>query len=184
ETVSVLSDRSLEDWRVVLAETGADSLTATRIRRAMRYVEGDRFLATYGDGVSDVDLEALLAHHKKTGKLATVTAVHPSSRFGELELHGDVVHSFAEKPQTADGWINGGFFVFERDAFDIVRTEANMSLEQGVLERLAKAGELAVYRHHGFWQCMDTVREMQLLEDLWREDRAPWHTWKPCRLSA
>ncbi|HEY0834539.1 MAG TPA: glucose-1-phosphate cytidylyltransferase [Azospirillum sp.] len=165
------------DWRVTLAETGGDSLTGRRILTALKHVRGDRFLATYGDGVANVDIDALLAHHKRTGRLATVTAVHPSSRFGELGLSGDLVHSFREKPQVAEGWINGGFFVFEKAAFDGFDPTMNCALEDGILERLASRGELSVYRHSGFWQCMDTYREMQLLNEMWETGRAPWRVW-------
>ena len=176
-TVEELSNGVDEDWRVVLAETGYDSLTGTRIRKALKYVRGNQFMATYGDGVCDVDLTALLRHHEAKGALATVTAVHPSSRYGELAIANGAVRTFREKPQVTDGWINGGFFVFERSAFDRLRGDGNESLEQGVLEHLAKNGELSVYQHPGFWQCMDTYREMQLLNGMWEQGRAPWRTW-------
>lgn len=176
--IETLSNGFDEDWRVVLAETGKDTLTGARIRRALRYVRGDTFFATYGDGLSDVDLDALLAHHRQSGKLATVTAVHPSSRYGELAIADGMVKTFAEKPQTTSGWINGGFLVFEKAAFDRVRLEDDsVSLEQGVLEYLAADNQLAVYQHPGFWQCMDTYREMQLLNEMWADGRAPWRTW-------
>jgi glucose-1-phosphate cytidylyltransferase len=173
-----------EDWRVVLAETGRDALTGSRMRRALGHVKGDIFFATYGDGVSDVDLDRLLAHHLASGKPATVTAVRPSSRFGELSISKGLVKSFHEKPQVAEGWINGGFFVFHRRALDLVRPGEDVALEEAVLERLAAIGELAVYQHHGFWQSMDTYREMQLLNDMWARGRAPWMVWREQRLSA
>lgn len=176
-TVEELSNGVDEDWRIVLAETGYDSLTGTRIRKALKYVRGSQFMATYGDGVCDVDLNALLRHHEAKGALATVTAVHPSSRYGELAIANGAVRTFREKPQVTDGWINGGFFVFERNAFDRLGGDGNESLEQGVLEHLAKNGELSVYQHPGFWQCMDTYREMQLLNGMWEQGRAPWRTW-------
>lgn len=165
------------DAKVMLAETGADSLTGRRILKALPYVHGDTFMATYGDAVADVDLDALLATHRRMGKLATVTAVHPSSRFGELGIDGEVIHSFAEKPQTAQGWINGGYFVFEKRAFERLDPTLNQPLETGLLEQLAAQGELAVHRHDGFWQCMDTYREMQLLNELWDQGKAPWRIW-------
>ncbi len=174
---SLGSNGSHEDWRVLLAETGAESQTGRRIQIALKYLKGDTFLATYGDGVANVDIERLIAHHRAMGKLATVTAVHPSSRFGELGITGDTVHSFAEKPQVASGWINGGFMVFEKRAFSEVPLNENVPLETGMLEVLARRGQLAVYRHEGFWQCMDTFREMQLLNDLWSSGQAPWRTW-------
>lgn len=178
-SVETLSNGFDENWRVVLAETGRDTLTGSRIRRALRYVKGDTFFATYGDGVSDVDLAALLAHHRRSGRLATVTAVHPSSRYGELAIEGGVVRTFREKPQVTQGWINGGFLVFEKAAFDRVPTHRDdVSLEQGVLEALAAEGQLAVYQHPGFWQCMDTYREMQMLNEIWAGGAAPWKTWR------
>jgi glucose-1-phosphate cytidylyltransferase len=175
--IEELSNGIDEDWRVILAETGHDSLTGTRIRRALKYVRGNRFMATYGDGVCNVDLPALVSHHENAGRLATVTAVHPSSRYGELAIQDGVVRTFREKPQVNDGWINGGFFVFERDAFNGVNEAENPSLEQGVLENLAQDNQLAVYQHPGFWQCMDTFREMQMLNDMWEKGHAPWKTW-------
>ncbi|WP_211102962.1 glucose-1-phosphate cytidylyltransferase [Azospirillum sp. B21] len=166
-----------EDWEVVLVETGARAETGLRIQQALKYIQGDRFFATYGDGVCDVDIGTVFEHHRSLGKLATVCAVHPSSRFGELGLSGDIVHAFAEKPQVTDGWINGGFFVFEKRAFQLFDPTADVSLESGVLEKLAAMKELAVFRHDGFWQCMDTFRETQLLNSLWLENRAPWRLW-------
>lgn len=183
-SVEPLSHGCEEDWRVIMADTGRDTLTGTRMKLALKYIEGSTFLATYGDGVSDIDLDALLAHHRSTGKLATVTAVRPSSRFGELAIQGNIVSNFREKPQVTEGWINGGFFVFEKRAFDRVRPVDDVSLEDGVLETLAAQGELAVYKHHGFWQSMDTYREMLLLNDSWNSGNAPWHIWQECRLSA
>lgn len=168
---------NVEDWRVTLMETGRSTLTGLRLKRAVNRIAGERFFATYGDGVADIDVNALLEHHAAAGKLATVTAVHPSSRFGELELDGHIVSSFAEKPQVGQGWINGGFFVFEKRAFDLLGEDDDISLEDGLLARLAEIGELAVYRHDGFWQCMDTYREMQLLNQMWRGGDAPWRVW-------
>lgn len=175
--IETLSNGFDEDWRVVLAETGKETLTGSRITQALRYVRGNTFFATYGDGVSDVDLDALLAHHRKSGKLATVTAVHPSSRYGELAIADGAVKTFHEKPQVNAGWINGGFLAIEKAAFDRVRPDDNIGLEQGVLEYLAAENQLAVYQHPGFWQCMDTFREMQLLNEMWAGGNAPWHTW-------
>jgi glucose-1-phosphate cytidylyltransferase len=165
------------DARVVLAETGLESLTGWRILKALPHIEGDTFLATYGDAVADVDLDALMETHRQMGRLATVTAVHPSSRFGELAIDGGMITSFAEKPQVTQGWINGGYFVFNRRAFDLLDPEKNEPLETGLLERLAGIGELAVHQHSGFWQCMDTYREMQLLNDMWHKGQAPWRVW-------
>ncbi|QUD87223.1 glucose-1-phosphate cytidylyltransferase [Phenylobacterium montanum] len=165
------------DCRVVLAETGHDSLTGRRILKALKHVRGDIFLATYGDAVADVEIDELIETHQRMGKLATVTAVHPSSRFGELAIDGGVIRSFAEKPQVTEGWINGGYFVFQKKAFELLHEDQNEPLETALLEQLARMGELAVHHHRGFWQCMDTFREMQLLNDLWTSGAAPWRVW-------
>lgn len=183
-TVETLSNGYDENWRVVLAETGAETLTGSRIVRALKYVRGETFFATYGDGVANVDLDGLLAHHVQSRRAATVTAVRPSSRYGELAIDGGRVTSFHEKPQVDDGWINGGFFVFQKRAFDRLRPDENVTLEEAVLETLATETQLAVYKHRNFWQCMDTYREMKLLNDMWESGRAPWQVWRTCRLSA
>jgi glucose-1-phosphate cytidylyltransferase len=162
-----------DGWRVTLADTGEKTLTGGRIKRIARYVEGERFMATYGDGVADLDIKRLLAFHQQQGRLATVTAVRPSSRYGELAISHGRASGFREKPQVHEGWINGGFFVFEPAVFDLIEEEQE-SIEEGLLVRLVERGELAVYQHEGFWQCMDTYREMELLNALWASDRAPW----------
>jgi len=167
-----------DDWNVILAETGQDSQTGARIKKILPYIENDRFFATYGDGVADVDLAALLQQHMEHEKQATVTAVHPSSRFGELDINKGLARSFVEKPQVQEGWINGGFFVFEKSAFSNTPNQDDLVLESGVLEKLASSEQLAVYAHTGFWQCMDTVRENQLLNEVWRSGAAPWNVWK------
>lgn len=163
-------------WRVTLSETGEKALTGGRLRKVAPYLDTDTFMVTYGDGVADVDITALLAFHKKNGRMGTVTAVRPSSRFGELQVEGGLAKDFQEKPQTQEGWINGGFFVFERAALDLISGDEE-SLEQGLLGKLAERKQLAVYQHNGFWQCMDTFREMELLNELWKENRAPWAKW-------
>jgi len=163
-------------WQVTLAETGETTLTGSRLKRIESYLTGDRFMVTYGDGVADVDISRLLAFHEAHGKLGTVTAVRPSSRFGELSIQNDMVQVFKEKPQVGEGWINGGFFIFERAVLDLIKTD-DESLEQGLLMKLASLKELAVYQHEGFWQCMDTYREMVLLNDLWQSNKAPWAAW-------
>ena len=175
--METLSSDNKEDWRVVLAETGGEALTGLRIKRATPYLRGDVFFATYGDGLCDVDINALYEFHKKSGRLATVTAVHPSSRFGELDIKDGAVHTFREEPQVTEGWINGGFFVFEKEIFNRMGLDDNISLEQGVLESLAEEGQLSVYQHPGFWQCMDTYREMEVLNKLWSSRKAPWQLW-------
>lgn len=160
-------------WRVTLAETGETTLTGGRLKRVQPYIDGERFMVTYGDGVADINIKDLLAYHKTHKKLGTVTAVRPSSRFGELSIENGMVKVFQEKPQVHAGWINGGFFVFEREVLDLMAGD-NESLEQGLLVQLAARKELAVYQHSGFWQCMDTYREMRLLNDLWQSAKAPW----------
>ncbi|MGL4296340.1 MAG: glucose-1-phosphate cytidylyltransferase [Aestuariivirga sp.] len=164
-------------WKIRIQDTGIDTQTGARLKQAMRYVDDDIFLATYGDGVANVDINKLVAHHKASGKLATVTAVRPSSRFGELGLKDDVVTSFQEKPQTGQGWINGGFFVFSKSIFQSLPDDPKITLEEGVLRDLSKARELGVYRHDGFWQCMDTLREKKLLESYWQSGTVPWMLW-------
>ncbi len=175
--VEVLSDHAEAGWRVTLAETGEKTLTGGRLRRVASYLGRERFMVTYGDGVADIDIKRLLAFHEAHGKLGTITAVRPSSRFGEVMIERGVVRAFAEKPQVQAGWINGGFFVFQPEVLDLL-TGDEESLEQSVLEKLTAMKQLAVYEHHGFWQCMDTYREMELLNDLWARDRASWAVWR------
>jgi glucose-1-phosphate cytidylyltransferase len=164
-------------WRVTLAETGEATLTAGRLGRVARYLDGPQFMVTYGDGVADIDLDQLVAFHRGHGKLATLTAVRPSSRFGEVVIENHLVQVFQEKPQVHGGWINGGFFVFERGVLDLIAGDEE-NLEQSLLTKLTGMQQLAVYQHHGFWQCMDTPREMDLLNELWRQDKAAWAMWR------
>jgi glucose-1-phosphate cytidylyltransferase len=140
------------------------------------YLKGDTFMVTYGDGVADVDLKALLAFHRKQGKIATITAVRPPARFGGLLFDGDSVAQFTEKPQAGEGWINGGFLVCEPAIFDYLINDST-SLEAETLEKLAAAGQLAAYKHNGFWQCMDTLRDKKILEELWQQGQPPWKVW-------
>jgi glucose-1-phosphate cytidylyltransferase len=163
-------------WRVAVVDTGQDTMTGGRILRLRRLLERDTFMVTYGDGLGNVDLTALVRFHQAHGRLATVTAVRPPSRFGGLELDGDSVREFSEKPQTGAGWINGGFFVFEPGVFDYLGDDATI-LERDPLERLAADGQLMAFRHEGFWQPMDTIREKQILESHWARG-APWKTWR------
>lgn len=164
-------------WEITLAETGGKTLTGGRVKRVARYLESKPFMVTYGDGVADIDIQALVTHHNSHGKLATVTAVRPSSRFGELAVEGGMVRVFREKPQVEEGWINGGFFVFQPEVLDLIDGDEE-TLEAGVLTRLASMNQLVVYQHRGFWQCMDTHREMELLNDLWRSGQAAWARWR------
>ena len=162
-----------EDWTVHLIDTGLTTNTGGRVRRVADWVRGGPFMLTYGDGVSDVNLQNLVRFHRSHGKLATITAVRPPARFGGLEFDGDLVRTFTEKPQTGEGWINGGFFVFEPAVLDYIGGD-DESLENDVLPRLVARRELAAYRHDRFWQCMDTLRDKRYLESLWQDGRAPW----------
>lgn len=163
-----------EDWRVCLMDTGASTQTGGRLLRLKPLLQsGGTFMLTYGDGVSDVDLNALLAFHRSHGRLATVTAVRPPARFGDLCIEDDRVSHFEEKPQAGEGWINGGFFVFEPGVLDYIADDATI-LERAPLEQLASKGHLAAYRHAGYWQSMDTLRDKHALEELWASGHAPW----------
>lgn len=166
-----------EDWEVTLADTGLEAMTGARIKRIERYIDADRFCLTYGDGLSNVDLHRLMAYHQSHGKLATMTAVHPPSRFGTMEFDGDRISSFAEKPNSGEGYINGGFFVCERGVFDYLEYDDSCIFERAPMERLANTGELMAYRHAGYWQCMDTIRDAKLLNDLWTSGESPWRVW-------
>jgi glucose-1-phosphate cytidylyltransferase len=172
----VLHDRHHLDWTVDLVDTGQGTATGGRIKRLKDWMGAGTFMLTWGDGVSDIDLDRLLAFHRSHGKLATMTAVRPPARFGHLEFDGDRVAKFDEKPQTSEGWINGAFFILEPGVFDYVEGD-DTQWEKEPLERLAADGELMAYRHESFWQCMDTVRDKKLLEKLWAEGDAPWKTW-------
>ncbi len=163
----------LPDWNVAPIDTGAKTMTGGRIRRLEAFIGNETFMATYGDGVADIDINKLVDFHKSHGKLATVTAVHPPARFGCLDMQDGMVCRFAEKPQTGEGWINGGFFVFEPEVFQYLEGD-DCVLEKSPLERLSQDQQLMAYCHDGFWQPMDTLREKQLLEELWNNNKAPW----------
>ena len=160
------------DWKVTLINTGDDSMTGGRVKRLQNLIGKETCMLTYGDGVADIDLNSLLAFHRSHGKMITVSAVRPGARFGELEMDGPRVLSCKEKPQMHDGWINGGYFVVEPEFFDLIAGDSTM-LEREPMEQATKAGELMAYRHEGFWHCMDTKRDHELLESLWTEG-APW----------
>ncbi|MDF1522389.1 MAG: glucose-1-phosphate cytidylyltransferase [Trueperaceae bacterium] len=164
------------DWVVHLVDTGLHTQTGGRLRRLREWIQDDTFLMTYGDGVADIDLNELIRFHRDHGKLATVTAVRPPSRFGNLAFTGDVVTDFYEKHDVDDTRINGGYFVLEPGVIDYVDGD-DVPWERAPLERLASEGQLVGYRHHGFWSCMDTLKERNMLEDLWREGQAPWCIW-------
>jgi len=171
-----IHDGKRQDWRVELIDTGTPTLTGGRIKRLRPYIGEKTFMLTWGDGVSDINLNELLEFHRSHGKLATLTAVRPPARFGHLEFEGDNVVQFSEKPQTAEGWINGAFFVLEPGIFDYI--EGDMTQwEREPLERLAADGQLMAYRHASFWQCMDTLRDKRLLQDIWDSGDAPWKVW-------
>ncbi|EMY69399.1 glucose-1-phosphate cytidylyltransferase [Leptospira vanthielii] len=161
------------DWLITLVDTGVNSLTGGRVKRLQNFIGNEPFLLTYGDGVSDVNIKTLVEFHKSHGKMVTVTAVHPAARFGELDIQDGLVKSFQEKPQTTRGWINGGYFVIEPEFFELIAGDSTV-LEKEPLELVAKMGELMAYEHEGFWQCMDTKRDKDYLEDLWISGNAPW----------
>ncbi|ABQ90762.1 glucose-1-phosphate cytidylyltransferase [Roseiflexus sp. RS-1] len=165
------------DWNVELIDTGIPTNTGGRIKRLAPYLGNETFMLTWGDGVSDVNLHALLAFHRSHGKLATLTAVRPPARFGHLELDGDRITEFNEKPQTGEGWINGAFFVLEPAVFDYIDGD-DTAWEREPLQRLAREGQLMAYKHTSFWQCMDTLRDKKLLESLWQTGKAPWKIWE------
>jgi glucose-1-phosphate cytidylyltransferase len=177
DAIRVLGAATDEGWEVTLAETGLHAMTGCRVKRIEKYVTGDNFLMTYGDGVADVDIPSLLAFHRSHGRIATVTTVRPPSRFGEIELDGDRVVEFDEKPAVARGFINGGFFVLNRRMFARLPDDPGLVFEQAPLKQLARDGELMAYRHEGFWQPMDSSREHKYLNDLWNSGAAPWKTW-------
>ena len=163
-------------WKIDLIDTGAPTQTGGRIKRLKDLIGGETFMVTYADGLARIDLHALLSFHRSHGKLATVTAVHPPSRFGKIILDGNLVQQFAEKPASGDGWINGGFYVFEPQVLDYIDGDST-ALERQPMERLAKEGQLAAYKHDGFWQMMDNLQEKNLLEELWASGNAPWRIW-------
>lgn len=166
-----------EDWQVTLAETGSRAMTGARIKRIEKYINCELFCLTYGDGVSDVSIDKTVDFHLSHKKTATVTGVKPPSRFGELIISDNTVIEFGEKPQVRSGMINGGFFVFSRGVFDYLSDDDSCTLEKEPLENLAREGNLMVYQHDGFWQCMDTVRDMNLLNDYWKSGDIPWKVW-------
>ena len=161
------------DWKVTLANTGLKTMTGGRVKRLKSFIGNEPFMLTYGDGVSDIDLDALLKFHKSHGKMVTVSAVHPIARFGELNIEDQKVVTFQEKPQITQGWINGGYFIIEPSFFDLIDNDDTI-LEREPLERAAELGELMAYHHDGFWQCMDTKRDRESLEELWAAGNAPW----------
>lgn len=173
----VIADPVHEDWNITLAQTGVDTMTASRVKKIEKYIDGSLFMLTYGDGLSNMNIKELLEFHRSQGKIGTVTGVHPSSRFGELVIENERVVDFLEKPQVQNGLVNGGFFVFDRRFFGYLPDDDSCVLEKEPLERLAADGELCVYKHTGFWACMDTQRDFQLLNNIWNSEAPPWKVW-------
>jgi len=161
------------NWKVTLVHTGQESMTGGRVKRMQSFIGSEPFLLTYGDGVADINIDELVKFHKSHGKMVTVSAVHPGARFGELDMNDGMVSSFKEKPQMTQGWINGGFFVIEPEFFDFIDSDKTI-LEREPLEKVAELGQLMAYKHGGFWQCMDTKRDKDVLEELWKSGGAPW----------
>jgi glucose-1-phosphate cytidylyltransferase len=176
EVKCATAEAERENWRVLLADTGANTMTGGRLARLKPVVGSETFMLTYGDGVANVDVNKLLAFHRSQGRLATLTAVRPPARFGTMSFEGDIVVDFKEKSQQSEGWINGGFFVFEPGIFDYLRDD-NTILESDALEKLSQDRQLAAYKHDGFWQCMDTLRDRNSLAEAWQSQRAPWKIW-------
>jgi glucose-1-phosphate cytidylyltransferase len=164
-------------WQITLANTGERALKGARLKRVERYIKDDTFMMTYGDGVADVDIRALLAFHHHHGKLATLTGINPAARFGKLKVKGNQVENFCEKPEDDGSLVNGGFFVFNRKIFDYLSIDEWCDLEKGPLEKIAEQGQLMIYKHTGFWACMDTLRDMDYLNDLWQQNNASWKIW-------
>ncbi len=168
-----------EDWTVTLAETGEESMTAYRLRLVQRHIaQGEPFLFTYGDGLSNIDLNATIQEHQRSGKICTISAVHPAGRFGALKVEGDgAIHTFVEKPQVEEVYVNGGFMVCDHRVFKYLPDDPKVMFEFGPIASLVRDGQLQSFRHEGFWQPMDTYQENQYLNQLWREGKAPWKVW-------
>lgn len=172
-SIEYINERK-RNWKVTLLETGENSMTGGRVKRLEKHIGNETFMLTYGDAVSDININELVNFHKKHGKIGTVTSVHPTARFGELDIDKkNVVTSFEEKPQTRQGWVNGGFFVFEPSFFDYIQDDRTV-LEREPLEKISSKGELIAFKHAGFWQSMDTVRDRNLLEEMWKRGETPW----------
>ncbi|MEG1427803.1 MAG: glucose-1-phosphate cytidylyltransferase, partial [Oscillospiraceae bacterium] len=178
ENKITIHNNESEPWRVTLIDTGLNTMTGGRLKRVQKHIGREPFMLTYGDGVSDVNIPALLRHHQERGGIATLTAIRPEGRFGILDIDNstDTIRNFAEKRREDVGFINGGFMVFEPEIFDFI-TDDTTVLEKEPLERIAKLGKLSAYKHDGFWQCMDTLRDKQVLEKYWESGKAPWKNW-------
>lgn len=178
ESMFIQHSHSEAGWKITLADTGEKTLKGARLKKVEKYIDGEIFMMSYGDGVSDVNIDELLDFHKSHGKMATVTGINSSSQFGELKIEGNNVTSFKEKPQNKENYINGGYFVFNRSIFDYLTKDDSCDLETDALGRIARDGQLMVYKHKGFWACMDTLRDMDYLNKLWDNDQAKWKIWK------
>ena len=177
ENKMVVHNNNTEPWKVTLVDTGLNTMTGGRIKRVKDYIGDEAFMLTYGDGVSDVDINELVKFHKSHGKIATMTAIQPGGKFGMLDIdESESIENFKEKSKEDGGWINGGFMVLEPKIIDYIEGDAT-TFEREPLETVAKEGQLKAYKHHGFWQCMDTLRDKELLEKLWSEDKASWKVW-------
>lgn len=177
ENKMTIHNNNAEPWKVTLIDTGLNTMTGGRIKRVKDYIGNETFMLTYGDGVSDIDIKALTDFHETHGKTATITAIQPGGRFGTLDIDKDqTINSFKEKSKEDGGWINGGFMILNPQMIDYIKDDSTV-FEKQPLENIAKEGQLAAYKHHGFWQCMDTLRDKQLLEDLWTKNKAPWKVW-------
>jgi glucose-1-phosphate cytidylyltransferase len=176
ENTTEIHQQFAEPWKVTLVDTGEETMTGGRLKRVQPYIGDETFCLTYGDGVSDIDISKLIAKHKSNGLAATVTSIQPPGRYGSLDIRGDRVIDFYEKPSGDGAWINGGFFILEPSVMNLIEGDDTI-WEQEPMRKLAKNGQLASYKHDGFWQAMDTLREKNLLEELWQSDRAPWKSW-------
>jgi glucose-1-phosphate cytidylyltransferase len=176
--IDIHKKNSIEDFKVTLVDTGLETMTGGRVLAAERYIDSDDFMLTYGDGVSNINIKKLFEFHKGHGKIGTVTGVHPDSRFGELYIKDDTVERFSEKPQITDGFINGGFFIFKSSFFKYLKKHGDCFFEQSPMRDLTRDKHLKAYKHDGFWQCMDTVKDSKYLNDLWEKGNAPWKVWK------
>jgi glucose-1-phosphate cytidylyltransferase len=178
KNIQIHDSHAKDRWRVTLADTGLTSMTGARLKRIKPYIETDNFMMTYGDGVANIDLNKLLEFHWSHKKIATITGVRPPSRFGELVIHKNKVSEFSEKPQIREGYINGGFFVFNRKVFTYLSDNENCIFEREPLERLSNDGELMIFAHNDYWHCMDTLRDLDVLEEEWKKKNPPWKVWK------
>ena len=178
KNIEIHSNHGEKGWRVTLVDTGYKALKGARLKRVEKYIDGEQFMVTYGDGLADINIKELLKFHQSHGKLATLTGVRPISRFGELTVKGNQVVKFTEKPQSSQGLINGGFFVFNRQIFNYLEDRDGCDLEYGALEKLAEESQLMVYEHDKFWYCMDTIRDLEYLNKLWRQGNPPWKVWE------